>query len=44
MTAKKRLTEGELISSIEKVIEAHGARAPGLVTGVGDDAAVFRGS
>ncbi len=44
MTAKKRLTEGELISSFEKVIEAHGARAPGLVTGVGDDAAVFRGA
>lgn len=44
MTRKKRLTEGELISSFEKVIEAHGKRAPGLVTGVGDDAAVFRGA
>jgi thiamine-monophosphate kinase len=44
MTRKKRLTEGELISSFEKVIEAHGKRAPGLVTGVGGDAAVFRGA
>jgi thiamine-monophosphate kinase len=44
MTPKKRTTEGELISSFEKVIETLGTRAPGLVTGVGDDAAVFRGT
>ena len=43
MTAKKRLSEGELISSFERVIAASGVKPRGLVTGVGDDAAVFRG-
>jgi thiamine-monophosphate kinase len=43
MTAQRRLSEAELISSFERVIAASGARPRGLVVGVGDDAAVFRG-
>jgi len=38
------LNERELIASFERVIESAGARPRGLVAGVGDDAAVFRGA
>jgi thiamine-monophosphate kinase len=43
MTAKKRTSESQLISSFECVIAASGVEPRGLVHGVGDDAAVFRG-
>jgi thiamine-monophosphate kinase len=44
MTRKRRLSEVELISSFKRAIDAAGVRPRGLVTGVGDDAAVFRGN
>jgi thiamine-monophosphate kinase len=43
MTAKKQLSESDLISSFERVIAASGVRPRGLVAGLGDDAAIFRG-
>lgn len=43
MTAQRRLNETELISSFERTIALSGATPRGLVVGVGDDAAVFRG-
>jgi thiamine-monophosphate kinase len=43
MNADKRTSERNLIASFERLIEGAGVRPRGLVAGVGDDAAIFRG-
>jgi thiamine-monophosphate kinase len=43
MKSPRAISESRLIERFTRAIESAGVRAPGLVTGVGDDAAVFRG-
>jgi thiamine-monophosphate kinase len=44
MKSPATISESRLIERFVRAIETAGVRAPGLVTGVGDDAAVFRGN
>ena len=43
MKVKRRINETALIESFSRAVKAAGIKPLGLVAGIGDDAAIFRG-